>query len=145
MFHGKSVGNTQRSFEATTPGCLSLGPSTVPVRCGDIFWTFPEPQGAHAAGQPVDRWPSDFTVCEAAEHALAAVSPENSKKVEERIVADTTVEIFSRLTKMVDQHKLPRLFMISLNGNVLWMRGPEARGYYALAECDPAALEEALV
>ena len=82
---------------------------------------------------------------EAAEHALAAFSPENSKKVEERIVANTTVEIFSRLTKMVDQHKLPLRFMISQNGNVLWMRGPEERGYFALAECDPAALEEALV
>ena len=60
-------------------------------------------------------------------------------------LATTTVEIFFRLTKMVDQHKLPLRFMISLNGNVLWMRGPEERCLNALAECDPAALEEALV
>ena len=82
---------------------------------------------------------------EAAEHALAAFSPENSKKVEERIAANTTVEIFSRLTRFVDQHELPLRFMISMDGNILWMRGPDRRGYYALAECDPAALKEALV
>ncbi len=35
--------------------------------------------------------------------------------------------------------------MISLNGSALWMRGPEEHGYFALAECDPAAQEEALV
>ena len=76
---------------------------------------------------------------------MAAFSPENSKKVDERIVANTTVEIFSRLIKMVDRHELPLRFMISLNGNVLWLCGPEKRVHYALAECDPAALEEALV
>ena len=82
---------------------------------------------------------------EAAEHALAAFSPENSKKVEERIAANTTVEIFSRIKRFVDQHELPLRFMISMNGNILWMRGPDGRGYYALAECGPAALKEALV
>ena len=76
---------------------------------------------------------------------MAAFSPENSKTVEERIVANTTVETLSRPAKMVDQHKLPLRFMISLNGNVLWIRGPEERGNFALAECDPAAQEEALV
>ena len=75
---------------------------------------------------------------------MAAFSPENCKKVEEPIVANTTVEPFSRLTKMEDQHKQPLRFMISLNGNVLWMRGPEESGHYAHAECDPAALEEAV-
>ncbi|MDE0304215.1 MAG: hypothetical protein OXI87_04920 [Albidovulum sp.] len=82
---------------------------------------------------------------EAVEHALAAFSPENSKKVEARIAASTTAEIFSRLIKMVDQHELPLDFMISLNGSFLWMRDPGERGYYMLAESDPAALEEALV
>ena len=81
---------------------------------------------------------------EAVEHALAAFSPENSKKAEERVAANTTAEIFFRLIKMVDRHELPLHFMISLNGNFLWMHDPDGRGYYMLAESDPAALEEAL-